>query len=158
MFREKIFGSVCPETSVDFSSDHTALYARRWKCVWLRLWKFQVQQDEIRIEERNKVQRKMSFQFITCAFHPFDVIIAFAAEEKNHYHSLTELSPSWETANCAATQDLPSILWNPNVHYRVHKSPPPVPILSHIDSVHTIPSYLYKIHFNIVPPPTSWSS
>jgi hypothetical protein len=65
-------------------------------------------------------------------------------------HSLMELSPSWEAANCAATRELPSILWNPEVHYRVHKSLPPVPILSQIDPIHTIPSYLSKIHFNIV--------
>jgi hypothetical protein len=33
-----------------------------------------------------------------------------------------------------------------------------VPILSHINPIHTIPSYLSKIHFNIVHQPTSWSS
>jgi hypothetical protein len=29
-----------------------------------------------------------------------------------------ELSPSSEAANCAATQELPSIFWNWKVHYR----------------------------------------
>jgi hypothetical protein len=72
-------------------------------------------------------------------------------------HSLMELSPSWEAANCAATQELPSVLWNPKVHYRVHKSPLLVPILSQIDPIHIIPSFSFKIHFNIVHPPTSWS-
>jgi hypothetical protein len=66
-------------------------------------------------------------------------------------HSHMELSPSWEAANCAATQEIPSILWNPKVHYRVHKSPPLVPILGQI---HTISSYLSKIHVNITHPPT----
>jgi hypothetical protein len=65
-----------------------------------------------------------------------------------------ELSPSWEATNSAVTQEFPSILWNPKVHYRVQKSP----ILSHINSIHTIQSYLTKIHFNIVRSHTSWSS
>jgi hypothetical protein len=71
---------------------------------------------------------------------------------------LTELSPSWEAANCAVTQELPSILRNPKVHHRVYKRPSLVPILSQIDSVHTIPFCLSKIYFNIVHPPTCWSS
>jgi hypothetical protein len=52
----------------------------------------------------------------------------------------------------------PAILRNLKVHHHVHKSPLPVPILSQFNPVPTIPSYISKIHFNIVHPPTSWSS
>jgi hypothetical protein len=68
--------------------------------------------------------------------------------KKNTYlltYLLTKLSPSWGAANCAATQKPPSNSWNPKVQYRVHKSPPLIPILNHINPIHSIPSYLRSI-------------
>ena len=77
---------------------------------------------------------------------------------------LTYLLTPWsrvllkKTNRFSASQEITHILWNPNVHYRIHKRPPPLPILSQLDLVHTPTSYFLKIHLNIILPPTPGSS
>ena len=54
-----------------------------------------------------------------------------------------EQSPSWEANRFAASQEIPHVLWNPKVHYHIHKCLS----LSWAGSIQSIP-----------PHPTSWIS
>jgi len=69
-----------------------------------------------------------------------------------------EQSPSSEANRFTASKEISRILWNLMVHYRVHKCPSPVPILSQLDLVHVPISHCLKIHLNIIFPSSSGSS
>ena len=88
----------------------------------------------------------------------------FSASKDKLTYLLTyfmEQSPSWEANRFPASKEIPRILWNPKVHYRIHNSPPTVRILSQLNPVRTPTLHFLKIHLNIIfpftPEPPKWS-
>ena len=54
-------------------------------------------------------------------------------------------SPSWKSKSPSAGRAIPCSSWNPKVHYHVHNSTSPVPILGG-NADHAYPKDLFKIH------------
>ena len=64
---------------------------------------------------------------------------------------VTQKNPPWEATSFAAGQKKNArILWSPEVHYLVHKSPPRFPIFSRMNPVHGLPPDFFKIQYKIV--------
>jgi len=75
-----------------------------------------------------------------------------------------EQSSSSEANIFSASQGIPRILWNPKVHYLVHKIPPLVHILSQINPIYFLPYIsltsilILSSHLRLYPPSGSFSS
>ena len=100
--------------------------------------------------KRYTLQTTRSFVTDTFIFQILLHVSTFVAIfSDTHY---VEKSASWEANWFSVSREIPPISRNPKVHYRIHKCPPTVPILSQLDPVHTPTSYFLKIHLNIINP------
>jgi hypothetical protein len=76
-------------------------------------------------------------------------------------HRSIQHSSSCKAERFSASPEIPHILWNSNVHYRIHKFMPTVPILSQFNPIHLTICHFLKIYVNIIlsSPPgyTRWS-
>jgi hypothetical protein len=108
-WHDKIFGEL-----LQFSSQTACIYLRwAWSySMYFRICSFRTQipaDSLIHLERSTDAQSGFSTRVSRITYLRRWIII------------IKELSPSWEVANCAATQELYKNVSTPNVHYRVHK-------------------------------------
>jgi hypothetical protein len=99
----------------------------------------------------NKEGVAVSVQRVLCTLAENNCLTK-SKSQLNPQHNSMEQSSSWEAGSCWVSQEIPRPLWNPKVHYRVHKNLPLDPVLSHMNPVLAFEICLFKIRFNIILP------
>ena len=106
------------------------------------------------IEFRHNSKAYVKYATTTVYVQDCERVDSFTHSEP-HYNTYSMVqSPSWEGNWFVASQEIPLILCNPEVHYRTHKRPPPVPVLCQPNPAHIPTSHLLEIHPNIIHPST----
>ena len=89
----------------------------------------------------------------SCWQHWTACVTDFERTKNKLSHCSGSFLRSWQSLS----QAIPHILWNPTVHYRLHNSPPPVPILNQINPINVLPNDFLRIPFNSILPSSKYS-
>jgi len=91
-----------------------------------------------------------------CSKKELSTPVPCCVKQQNLSNSM-EQSPYWEANRHSTSQEIPCLLWKPEVHYRVHKIPSQDAILNPTHQVHNFPPHFHKFHSNVTIPSTSRS-
>jgi hypothetical protein len=113
---------------------------------WLIIWLHDLNDTSFTLQYLAYFFHLTIFSFSLPFFLPFFVFPSQTLKQINCLHGTESFLRS------LASQEIHCLLWNPTLHYRAHKSPPPVPILSQINPIHTS-----KPDFPPTPRSSKWS-